>query len=151
MGRVSRGNAVGVRPLNSIVRQHQVETKMKQCHSKMPNPISVEAPVTSNRRCRHIGASFGRGKARGISEASAEHRFSNDRGSLMSAVLAVANARRRCSVVTRERGSVAYGRMLSNISFERTVVHCGPHPCCPRPRAGTMRQAASWPAAQLDR
>jgi len=116
--------------------------EMRQCHSKMPNPISVETRVTSNRHCRSITASFGWGRARGHIEASAEHRFISRRGALMSVVLAVANSRRSRSVVARKRGSVACERMLSNMSFERSVKHGGP-----RLSAAT----AAWPAAQLDR
>jgi hypothetical protein len=41
--------------------------------------------------------------------------------------------------------------MLPNNAFERTMVHCGPHPFSQQQLACSVRQAASWPAAQLGR
>ena len=130
------------RPLNSIVRKHWAEMEMRQHRSRMPNPVSVEASVTSNRHCRCIGASFAWGKARGHSGASAEHCFINHGGSLIGVVIAVANARQLHSVATKWRGNVACEGMLSNMSFERAEKHCGPR---------LARQSGQWSAAQLDR
>ena len=126
------------RPLNSIVRQHEVETKMKPCQSRMPNPVSVETLFTSNGRQRGSVPSFAWGKAGGYIEASAEHRFINHRGELMFNALEVANARRQRFVAKRGLGSVACGGMLSNKSFETDDV-----------RAYALRARPA--AAQLDR
>ena len=115
---------------------------MKQCHSKMPNPVSVETPFTSNRHCRNITASFGWGRARGHCRASAEHGFINRGGSLNGVVLAVANARRQRFVANEVRGTVACEGMLSNMSFERPVNNRGPR---------FARQSGRCAAAQLDR
>jgi hypothetical protein len=41
--------------------------------------------------------------------------------------------------------------MLSNNALERTVRHSGPHPFSQPVLAFSVRQAASWPAAQLGR
>ncbi|MBL0143766.1 MAG: hypothetical protein IPP91_17085 [Betaproteobacteria bacterium] len=115
---------------------------MKPRHSKMPNPVSVEAPVTSNWHFGCIAASFAWGKSRGHSMASAEHGFINYGGSLKGIVLAAASARQRHSVAMKRRSNVACEGMLSNMSFERPVNNGGPR---------LARQGGRWSAAQLDR
>jgi hypothetical protein len=41
--------------------------------------------------------------------------------------------------------------MTSNNALERTVSHIGSHPFSHQQLARSVRQAASWPAAQLSR
>jgi hypothetical protein len=40
---------------------------------------------------------------------------------------------------------------MANNALERTVGHVGPHPFSQQQLACSVRQAASWPAAQLGR
>ena len=115
---------------------------MKQCHSKMPNPVSVEMLVTSDRRFGSNMAPFAWGKARGHVVASAEHCLSSHRGSLMRSVLAVPHSEGRDFEDSIGRCTVACGGMLSNMSFERAVGHRGPR---------LARQSGRRAAAQLDR
>ena len=139
VGRVFPRHGHRGRPLNEAVRQHS--------GSAMNLPKST---ITLIATPRAAGAIRAWARLTGTSGLR-----------LNAAVSATLRVRPACSLLAGAPSSVVEsGRdlkqrglrnMLPNNSLERTVSYGGPHPGCQLLLAGSMRQAATWPAAQLSR
>ena len=116
-------------------------------HPTVNGGTSAGASDRSNRRC--TARLSGRGVVVTRIGATAEHHGSMHLGARHSFTSA-SRAPARALPFAGKGGSVAYGCVTYNNAFERTVTQSG----VSVPRSALiawLRQAASWPAAQLDR